>query len=143
MTQLYLVSIKKLIRCRWSKQQDSHWHSHNTMRNIIVYIVYKFARWKKGNKKISLCRIGKCIGDHGLNTRPAKDEDNKIAIGCYLVEIATVRCKVRHMIGLLCAKIMSPWYNCCFCVSLVLISKFNILSIGNVVSSWHSWWLAI
>ena len=67
----------------------------------------------------SLCRIGKCIGDHGLNTRPAKDEDNKIAIGCDLVEIETVRCKVRHMIGLLCAKIMSPWYNCCFCVSVV------------------------
>ena len=78
---------------------------------------------KKGNKKQyklkSLCRIVKCIGDHGLNTRPAKDEDNKIGIGCDLVELATVRCKVRYMIGLLCATIMSPWYNCCFCVSVV------------------------
>ena len=80
----------------------------------------------------SLCRIGKCIDDRGLNTRPAKDEDNKIAIGCDLVEIETVRCTVRHMIGLICAKVMSP---CCFCVSVVLISKINILSIGNVVSS--------
>ena len=74
---------------------------------------------KKKYKLKSLCCIGKCIGDRGLNTRPAKDEDNKIAIGCDLVEIETVRCKVRHMIGLLCAKIMSPWYNCCFCVSVV------------------------
>ena len=72
------------------------------------------------------------IGDQVLNTRPAKDEENKIGIGCDLVEIAKVRCKVRHMTGLLCAKIVSPWYNCCFSVSVVLISKFNILSIGNI-----------
>jgi hypothetical protein len=39
------------------------------------------------------------VGDHGLNTRPAKDEENKIGIGCDLVEIAKVRCKVIHMIS--------------------------------------------
>ena len=81
---------------------------------------------KKGlikNRYVVLVSVYEIVG---LNTQPAKDEDNNINIGCNLVEIARVWCKVRHMIGLLCAKIMSPWHNCCFCVSVVLISKFNI-----------------
>ena len=131
MTLLFLVSIKSWLGVN---ERNNKLHTGTVIIRCVIslyisYITFRDKKkWIKNKYKLkSLCRIGKCIRDRGLNTRTVKDEDNKIGVGCDLVEIATVRCKVRHMIGLLCAKIMSPWYNCCFWVSVVLISKFNIL----------------
>ena len=72
--------------------------------------------------------------DHGLNSMPTKNKDYKIDIGYNADNIAVVKCKLRYVLSLLCVGIMSPWNNCLFYVSVVSISKLNILSIGNILS---------